>query len=63
MYDIFSFCEFVVYTCDGFYKYEDCSNSQYVKNCQRNNNVTVEKVYVKALILFIFNLSVCHSKM
>ncbi|XP_076089240.1 uncharacterized protein LOC143059574 [Mytilus galloprovincialis] len=34
-----------VYTCDGFHKYEDCSNSQYVKNCQRNNNVTVEKIY------------------
>ncbi|VDI43474.1 Hypothetical predicted protein [Mytilus galloprovincialis] len=34
-----------VYTCDGIYKYEDCSNSQYVKNCQRNNNVTVEKIY------------------
>ncbi|CAC5414003.1 PLXNB [Mytilus coruscus] len=50
-----------VYTCGSFHKYEDCSNSQFVKNCQWNNGrcidirsgicnqnkdkVTIEKIY------------------
>lgn len=74
LYDDYYVCGFLVYTCGSFENKEDCSNSSFIKNCkwgnsscieiksricsQKEDSVTVEKVYVTNLKLFIFRFDI-----